>query len=77
MILPNIVDWNLRNQFCPACGRRTVSAEAGHKRICPPQAGPADESVPCISSKGVHNFAYPRTGNMRAMIEMSSKLKHY
>ncbi|CAO3683016.1 unnamed protein product [Umbelopsis ramanniana] len=56
-----MVDWNLRNQFCPACGRRTVSAEAGHKRICPPQAGPPEESVPCISSKGVHNFAYPRT----------------
>lgn len=56
------VDWNYRNRFCPACGRRTVSVEAGHKRICPPQPGPPEEAVPCISAKGVHNFTYPRTG---------------
>ncbi|KAG2178975.1 hypothetical protein INT43_001824 [Umbelopsis isabellina] len=57
----SMVDWNNRNQFCPACGRNTVSAEAGHKRVCPPQPGPHAEQVPCISAKGVHNFAYPRT----------------
>ncbi|KAJ2957854.1 hypothetical protein NQZ79_g6476 [Umbelopsis isabellina] len=57
----SMVDWNNRNQYCPACGRKTVSAEAGHKRVCPPQPGPPGEQVPCISAKGVHNFAYPRT----------------
>ncbi|KNC99975.1 NAD(+) diphosphatase [Spizellomyces punctatus DAOM BR117] len=30
-----IVDWNTRNQFCPGCGRKTVSEEAGYKRVCP------------------------------------------
>lgn len=66
------VDWNHRNKFCPACGRRTLSTEAGHKRVCPPQSGPSGDTVPCISSKGVHNFTYPRTGLFNMMRSISS-----
>ncbi|OZJ03050.1 hypothetical protein BZG36_03707 [Bifiguratus adelaidae] len=60
-----MIDWNMRNQYCPACGRRTVSADAGYKRTCPPQdvqdLQSNDPRPPCISSQGVHNFSYPRT----------------
>ncbi|KAI8853069.1 NUDIX hydrolase domain-like protein [Chytridium lagenaria] len=48
-----IVDWNARNQFCPACGSKTISAEAGYKRKCP--------TTDCLAQKGVQNFSYPRT----------------
>lgn len=42
-----------------------VSVWAGSKRTCPPSdlaEGDGAKSN-CISSKGIHNFAYPRTGN--------------
>ncbi|KAG0163633.1 Peroxisomal NADH pyrophosphatase nudt12 [Apophysomyces sp. BC1015] len=55
-----MVDWNSRNQFCPACGRKTISDEGGHKRVCPPQPD-SPEVAPCVSQKGIHNIAYPRT----------------
>lgn len=53
-----IVDWNARNIFCSACGKRTISEEAGHKRSCI-----KDSENVCISHNGVQNFTYPRTGN--------------
>ncbi|RUS20264.1 NUDIX hydrolase domain-like protein, partial [Endogone sp. FLAS-F59071] len=63
-----MVDWNYRNQYCPACGRRTVSMDAGHKRTCPPDEEAPAGSVeakkkvtPPCKSKGVQNFSYPRT----------------
>jgi NAD+ diphosphatase len=66
-----MIDWNSRNTFCPACGRRTVSADAGYKRACPPDQVPSDpeeakkeqqgQRPPCISANGVHNFSYTRT----------------
>lgn len=65
-----MIDWNSRNTFCPACGRRTFSSEAGYKRTCPPDQVPSDpveaekeqqgQKPPCISAKGIHNFSYPR-----------------
>ncbi|KAL7274131.1 NADH pyrophosphatase [Rhizina undulata] len=73
----SVLDWNNRNQkeaddveqFCSACGGRTLSVQAGTKRTCPPydlasQKNPNDipqERAPCISRKGVHNIAFPRT----------------
>ncbi|RPB03484.1 hypothetical protein L873DRAFT_1800574 [Choiromyces venosus 120613-1] len=65
----SLLDWNNRNQFCSACGARTVSANAGTKRVCPPtdkafQKSLEDEPFqrpPCISRTGVHNIAFPRT----------------
>ncbi|ODQ52618.1 hypothetical protein SAICODRAFT_57814 [Saitoella complicata NRRL Y-17804] len=64
----SFVDWNARNQFCAGCGGRTMSVWAGAKRVCPPTSldpaelnKPAVERPACISRKGLHNFAYPRT----------------
>ncbi|ORX79647.1 hypothetical protein K493DRAFT_362527 [Basidiobolus meristosporus CBS 931.73] len=58
-----LVDWNARNQYCPACGNKTILVDAGYKRTCPPISPDqvSAEHPPCISTKGVHNFAYPRT----------------
>jgi hypothetical protein len=42
-----------------------VSVWAGSKRTCPPSdlAEEAEgKKSTCISSRGIHNFAYPRTG---------------
>ncbi len=30
----SLANWNATHGFCPACGSRTVPAEAGHVRIC-------------------------------------------
>ncbi|KAI9299441.1 NUDIX hydrolase domain-like protein, partial [Cunninghamella echinulata] len=49
-----IVDWHTRNKFCPACGNKVKSSEAGHKLLC-------TNTNNCVSHKGIHNFAYPRT----------------
>ncbi|KAI8074717.1 NUDIX hydrolase domain-like protein [Gongronella butleri] len=51
-----MLDWITRNKFCPACGRRNRVEEAGHKLRCS-----AKDVTECMSQKGVHNFAYPRT----------------
>ncbi|ORX57493.1 hypothetical protein DM01DRAFT_1319423 [Hesseltinella vesiculosa] len=51
-----MLDWITRNKYCPACGRRNRIDEAGHKLRCS-----AKDVAECISQKGVHNFAYPRT----------------
>ncbi|KAI7852843.1 hypothetical protein BDC45DRAFT_443327 [Circinella umbellata] len=64
-----MVDWNTRNLHCPACGRKTISDEAGHKRRCP--------SADCISQKGVHNFAYPRTGIYIIFFSFSAQYVFY
>jgi len=65
----SLLDWNARNSFCSACGARTLSVHAGTKRVCPPYDkafqkninGPPEERAPCVSRKGVHNIAFPRT----------------
>ncbi|KAI8090857.1 NUDIX hydrolase domain-like protein [Thamnidium elegans] len=53
-----MVDWNARNMFCAACGKRTVLEEAGHKRSC---ISDTQQETKCISHTGIQNFAYPRT----------------
>ena len=61
----SLTDWNSRNEFCAACGERTMSVQAGTKRTCPPhdkafQKNPDDdphERAPCVTRKGVHNIA--------------------
>ncbi|EIE90650.1 hypothetical protein RO3G_15361 [Rhizopus delemar RA 99-880] len=53
-----MIDWNARNMFCSACGKRTIMVEGGHKRTC----APSEEAPKCISHTGVQNFTYPRTG---------------
>ncbi|OCF44027.1 NAD+ diphosphatase [Kwoniella heveanensis CBS 569] len=56
-----LVDWNTRNKFCPACGTATYSLWAGWKRNCTSAIHPVEGKEPCFSTKGLHNFAYPRT----------------
>ncbi|KAJ3023532.1 NADH pyrophosphatase [Thoreauomyces humboldtii] len=55
----SLVDWNVRNQFCPACGKQTESGESGYKRFCPRPS--EDEKIKCLSTSGVNNFQHPRT----------------
>ena len=40
----SLIDWNQRYLFCPTCGSRTISEDAGYKRTC------TDEK--CLSRKG-------------------------
>jgi len=48
----------------------TVSVWAGSKRTCPPSdLAEGDKKSTCISSKGIHNFAYPRTGILQECID--------
>ncbi|WWC63415.1 uncharacterized protein I303_106017 [Kwoniella dejecticola CBS 10117] len=56
-----LIDWNVRNKFCPACGSPTYSLWAGWKRNCLTSVQPVEGKEPCFSTKGLHNFAYPRT----------------
>ncbi|CAD6573047.1 MAG: hypothetical protein TREMPRED_000714 [Tremellales sp. Tagirdzhanova-0007] len=56
-----LLDWNTRNKFCPACGSSTYSLWGGWKRNCTTALEPAKGNGPCPSTKGLHNFAYPRT----------------
>jgi len=72
-----LLDWNARNPFCANCGQPTLSINAGGKRICPPTdlarlksmgavgsttaSAPSKDREPCITRKGVHNIAFPRT----------------
>jgi len=60
----SIVDWNLRNKFCPACGQASYSLWAGWKLACTtnlPWKAPQSGTVLCPSSKGLQNFMHPRT----------------
>ncbi|GAA5971744.1 hypothetical protein JCM8115_004230 [Rhodotorula mucilaginosa] len=70
----SLIDWNTRNRFCPACARPIRSVWAGWKRSCIPGEPASDgaEAEPaCISRKGVHNFAYPRTDPVVIMAVLS------
>src|SRR5205814_10099793 len=57
-------------------GLMVVSVWAGSKRTCPPSdlaEGDGAKSN-CISSKGIHNFAYPRTGKHPCSVSSSQSL---
>ncbi|SMR56707.1 unnamed protein product [Zymoseptoria tritici ST99CH_1E4] len=58
-----LLDWNLRNPFCAACGHRTLSINAGFKRTCPPKdASTPNSSRPsCVTRHGISNLCFPRT----------------
>ncbi|KAH0541765.1 hypothetical protein FGG08_003787 [Glutinoglossum americanum] len=61
----SMIDWNDRNPFCASCGHKTLSVNAGYKRVCPPTdlALPVGSQTrpPCVTRTGVHNLAFPRT----------------
>ncbi|KAF9207978.1 Peroxisomal NADH pyrophosphatase nudt12 [Haplosporangium sp. Z 27] len=56
-----VTDWNKRNQFCQACGRKNLSLEGGHKKACPSTLNENGQDVPsdCLAHRGVQNFTYP------------------
>ncbi|ESK97389.1 nad+ diphosphatase [Moniliophthora roreri MCA 2997] len=60
-----LVDWNMRNKFCPGCGGRHYSMWAGWKLACstllPWNTNITGSGPVCPSGKGLHNYAHPRT----------------
>lgn len=59
-----LLDWNVRNPFCAQCGQRTLSVNAGTKRICPSTdraGGELHERGPCETRGRVSNITFPRT----------------
>ena len=57
----SMVDWNLRNRFCSACGGRTLSTQGGAKMVCPPADAGVPRKTACPTRIGLHNQAFPRT----------------
>ncbi len=57
----SLIDWNVRYIHCPGCGGKTLGVWAGAKRQCPEIDKVAGPRAPCVSRKGLHNYAYPRT----------------
>ncbi|RYP34793.1 hypothetical protein DL767_004130 [Monosporascus sp. MG133] len=63
-----LLDWNARNPYCAACSQRTMSVNAGAKRVCPPtdwagvpEGGKPKERADCPTRRGVSNLSFPRT----------------
>ncbi|KIJ08333.1 hypothetical protein PAXINDRAFT_172979 [Paxillus involutus ATCC 200175] len=69
----SMVDWNERNQFCPACGSHSYSLWAGWKLCCSSLLPWADNTgkKPCPSGRGLHNFCHPRTDPVVIMVVMN------
>ncbi|KAK4624288.1 NAD-capped RNA hydrolase [Fulvia fulva] len=57
----SLLDWNTRNRFCSAWGGRTLSSNAGHKVVCPPNDAGIPRKRSCPTRIGLHNQAFPRT----------------
>jgi len=66
----SLVDWNMRNKFCPGCGSPAYSMWGGWKLSCSSLLPWVDKNgrKPCLSSKGLHNFTHPRTDPVVIMI---------
>jgi len=66
----SMVDWNVRNKFCPACGSPTYSMWGGWKIACTSLLPWADNSnrQPCPTVRGLHNFTHPRTDAVVIML---------
>ncbi|KAK0736866.1 NUDIX hydrolase domain-like protein [Apiosordaria backusii] len=58
-----LIDWNARTPFCAQCGQRTLSVNAGTKRVCPPtdRAAGVGERRECATRGTVSNHSFPRT----------------
>ncbi|KAG8935920.1 NADH pyrophosphatase [Tulasnella sp. 418] len=62
----SMMDWNGRNKFCPGCGSRNYSLWGGWKLLCSTLLPWSNNEgkEPCLSAKGLHNFAHPRTDSV-------------
>ncbi|GAP86550.1 putative NADH pyrophosphatase [Rosellinia necatrix] len=63
-----LLDWNARNPFCAGCSERTMSINAGTKRVCPPTdlagvpaGGKPRQRADCPTRHGISNLSFPRT----------------
>lgn len=71
----SMVDWNLRNRFCPACGEPNYSLWAGWKLSCTtllPFNNRVSHKDPCPSSQGLQNYVHPRTDAVVIVAVISS-----
>jgi NAD+ diphosphatase len=61
----SVMDWNGRNPFCAGCGHRTISVNAGFKRMCPGSdkalAAAGGDRPPCATRGRISNLSFPRT----------------
>lgn len=57
------LDWNARNTYCGTCGQKTLSVNAGAKRVCPPKdkAKSPPEREECSTRTTLSNLTFPRT----------------
>ncbi|KAI1826235.1 NUDIX hydrolase domain-like protein [Xylaria intraflava] len=74
-----LLDWNARNPFCGGCGARTMSINAGTKRVCPPtdladvpEGGEPKQRPDCPTRRGISNLCFPRTDPTVIMAIVSS-----
>ncbi|GAW19110.1 hypothetical protein ANO14919_085940 [Xylariales sp. No.14919] len=74
-----LLDWNARNPFCGGCGERTLSINAGTKRVCPPtdlagvpEGGEPRTRADCPTRHGISNLSFPRTDPTVIMAIVSS-----
>ncbi|KAI0431456.1 NUDIX hydrolase domain-like protein [Xylaria sp. FL1042] len=74
-----LIDWNARNPFCGGCGERTMSINAGTKRVCPPtdlagvpEGGEPKKRADCPTRHGISNLSFPRTDPTVIMAIVSS-----
>lgn len=58
-----VLEWNRSAKFCPACGQRTISEEAGWKRICPKPPADTDRSKMCPARRSTQAYTHPRLDN--------------
>jgi NAD+ diphosphatase len=61
----SMIDWIVRNKFCPGCGSRVYTLWGGWKLACTtllPWTSHAGD--PCPSGKGLQNFQHPRTDSV-------------
>jgi NAD+ diphosphatase len=57
------LDWNGRNTYCGTCGEKTLSVNAGAKRVCPPKDRSRNppEREECSTRTTLSNLTFPRT----------------
>jgi NAD+ diphosphatase len=70
-----LLDWNIRNRYCPSCGGRTLSTHGGAKVVCPPADRGVARPRACPTRIGLHNQAFPRTDPTAVIAAVSADAK--